>query len=372
MDLSDENFEAAPTAGPVEPIVPSPDGSALLDDLISLFRRYVILDEDALVALGLWVAHTHAFEAAEVTPYIVLTSAEKRSGKSRLLELLERLVSRPLMTGRVTAALLPRLIDAEQPTLLLDEADTIFRGESAETLRGIINTGFVKGGKSSINVPDGKSGWVVRHFNTYCPKVIAGIGSVPDTVMDRSIVIEMRRKGAARRSCASAGASCRKSAPPSGKPRRHGLPRTSTCSRPHDRTYRRSSTIEHKTSGKHCWRSPTRSETSGPSVHVERRLCSPPSVETTSSRRWEELFDATVSSSRFGTERRYTSRKTVRRRRIRPQAASFAKAEVVVPPPLRLLAAWLRRRAPRVVQALADPISTCCDNDPPPANRVAG
>jgi hypothetical protein len=35
-------------------------------------------------AAALWVAHTHAFEAAEQTSYLAISSAEKRSGKTRL------------------------------------------------------------------------------------------------------------------------------------------------------------------------------------------------------------------------------------------------------------------------------------------------
>lgn len=34
-----------------------------------------------------------------------------------------------------------------------------------------------------------------KDFETFCPKAIAGIGQLPDTVADRSIPIRLKRKG---------------------------------------------------------------------------------------------------------------------------------------------------------------------------------
>ena len=73
--------------------------------------------------VALWVAHTHAIDAAECTPYLHATSATKRAGKTRLLEAVEPLVARPWFTGRTSAAALVRKIDDTSPTLLFDEAD---------------------------------------------------------------------------------------------------------------------------------------------------------------------------------------------------------------------------------------------------------
>jgi hypothetical protein len=145
-------------------------------------------------ALALWSVHTHGIAAAEHTPYIHITSAEMRCGKTRLLECLELLVARPWLTGRVTAAVLARKVDAEQPTLLLDELDAQFNAdkENSETLRGILNTGHRLGGKTSVCVGQGAN-ISYRDFSTYCAKCIAGIGDIPETLSDRSIRIELKR-----------------------------------------------------------------------------------------------------------------------------------------------------------------------------------
>ena len=129
------------------------------------------------------------------TPYLAITSAVKQSGKTRLLEVLELLVDKPWLTGRVTAACLVRKVDHVRPTLLLDESDAAFSGakEYAEALRGILNTGFYSGGVASCCVGQGAN-ITYKDFKTYCAKAIAGIGQLPDTVADRSIPIRLERK----------------------------------------------------------------------------------------------------------------------------------------------------------------------------------
>ena len=167
----------------------------LLDRLEFELRRFVVITSDQAAALALWVVHTHAFEAADCTPYLSISSAEKQSGKTRLLEVLELLVARPWLTGRATAAVLARKVDAEKPTLLLDESDAAFKGpeEYSETLRGILNTGYRSGGRVSVCVGRGTN-FTYHDLSTFCAKAIAGIGSLPDTIADRSIPIRLKRR----------------------------------------------------------------------------------------------------------------------------------------------------------------------------------
>ena len=171
------------------------DLAALLCDIAAFLRRYVVLTEHQQRALTLWIAHTYAIDAADCTPYIILRSAEKRSGKTLLLEVLSLLVPRAWLTGRVTPAVLVRKISGINPTLLLDETDATFNGnkEFSETLRGVLNSGYRRGGVYSICVPE-KGEWIYKDFLVFGPKALAGIGNLPDTVQDRGIPIEMRRK----------------------------------------------------------------------------------------------------------------------------------------------------------------------------------
>jgi hypothetical protein len=92
-------------------------------------------------------------------------------------------------------AVLARKIQAECPTLLLDESDAAFRGpqDYSEGLRSILNMGYRHGGCTSLCV--GKGAQIrYKDFSTFCAKAIAGIGQLPDTVADRSIPIRLKRR----------------------------------------------------------------------------------------------------------------------------------------------------------------------------------
>jgi hypothetical protein len=171
------------------------NGAALLEGLAAFVQRYVVLSDEQADIIALWVVHTHALDAADCTPYLSITSAEPRSGKTRLLEGTAPLVARPWLTGRVTPAVLVRKVAAETPTLLLDESDAAFKGdrEYAETLRGVLNAGFRRGGVTSLCVGQGAN-LSYQDFPVFGAKAIAGIGKLPDTVADRSIPIKLRRR----------------------------------------------------------------------------------------------------------------------------------------------------------------------------------
>lgn len=156
-------------------------------DLERFLRRYVVLDDHQALVLALWVAHTWAFEAATMTPYLAVTSPTKQAGKSRLFEVLALLVREPKFTSAISPSALFHLIAQRRPTLLLDEVDA--RGIS-ERLRGVLNSGYWTGGKVTQMY-----GQIPVDYPTFCPKAFAGIGNpLPDTVMDRSIPIRLKRR----------------------------------------------------------------------------------------------------------------------------------------------------------------------------------
>ena len=106
-----------------------------------------------------------------------------------LLDVLEKLVPRGIRTENVTTAVLVRLVDAQKPTLLVDEADTFLKGN--EEPRGALNAGHRRGGQHLRCEGDGND---LRAFKTFAPVAIAGIGRLHGTLADRSIQISMRRR----------------------------------------------------------------------------------------------------------------------------------------------------------------------------------
>jgi hypothetical protein len=180
-----------------ELVLPSPepwhepvDGAKLLTGLAEIFRRYVVLEDGAAEALALWTVHAHALDAFAFSPRLAITSAEKRCGKTTLLDVLGCLVPRPLPTANATAPAIFRSIELLGPTLLIDEADTFLR--SNDDLRGVLNSGHRRATASVIRLVGDN-----HHpcqFHTWAATAIAMIGGLPDTLADRSIEIRLRRR----------------------------------------------------------------------------------------------------------------------------------------------------------------------------------
>lgn len=165
----------------------------LLTGVQAFIEQYVALPEPEMGAvLALWTLHTWALPACDATPYLLILSSEPGAGKSRLLEVLSYVVRKPWSTAATTSTALFRRMSTDQPTLLLDELDTVFRGgRTNESLRAVLNAGNRRG--STVTRCDGK--WGTREYATFGAKAMAGIdtGFLPDTVVDRSIVIAMSR-----------------------------------------------------------------------------------------------------------------------------------------------------------------------------------
>jgi hypothetical protein len=160
--------------------------------------RYVAFpSEHEPVAVALWVAHAHLVDRFEASPLLAITSAEMRSGKTRLLDCLEVLVPTPFRVVIPSEAVVYTVLSQRpRPTLLLDEADAIFGPKTAERyegLRAILNSGN-RIGTPVLRVKLEGRRREVEAFDVFGPKAIAGIGDLPATVADRSVPIRMKRR----------------------------------------------------------------------------------------------------------------------------------------------------------------------------------
>jgi hypothetical protein len=165
------------------------DGAALLDSIAEAIGRYVVLPEYSRDTAALWILHSYAPDCFLVSPRLAICSPVKRCGKTTLLDVLACLVLRPLATTNVTSSAVFRVIEAYRPTLLVDEADTFLRDN--DELRGIINSGHRRGGSVLRAVGDD---YEPRAFATYSSCAIALIGKLPDTLHDRSVIIDLKRR----------------------------------------------------------------------------------------------------------------------------------------------------------------------------------
>jgi putative DNA primase/helicase len=165
------------------------NGPSLMARLVAQLAKHIVMTADDFSALALWVFFTHTVDVARVAPILAIRSPIKRCGKTSAMTLLNGLVAKPYPLSNTTTAVLYRLVDEAHPTLLLDEADT-YLGDSAKAMVGILNSGHTRTNAHVARMEQGK----VRRFSTFCPKAIAGIGNMPSTILDRSIVIRLRRK----------------------------------------------------------------------------------------------------------------------------------------------------------------------------------
>jgi len=172
------------------------EGAAILDRLHAALTKYVILPSpEAIDAAVLWIAATHAQPAWTYAARLVIKAPEKRCGKSRFLDVVDGTCYRPLMTVNASTPAIYRSIGTDDPpTILIDEADTIFGGKQAEAnedLRGLLNAGHQRG-RNTIRYNQQKQ--QVEEIPTFAMAALAGIGSMPDTIEDRAVVIKMRRR----------------------------------------------------------------------------------------------------------------------------------------------------------------------------------
>lgn len=175
--------DVEPWGSPIEP-------AKLLNDISETILKFIVCNKETAEAAALWVSMTWLIDAVQVAPLAVVTAPEKRCGKTNLLTILGKLSYRPLMASSISAAALYRCIEAWQPTLLLDETDAFLKEN--EELRGVINSGHTRDNAYVIRtVGDDHT---PKRFSTWGAKALSGIGHLSDTLMDRAIILELRRK----------------------------------------------------------------------------------------------------------------------------------------------------------------------------------
>jgi putative DNA primase/helicase len=181
----------------IEPWEEPVDGAELLTATAEAIGAYVVMDAHQRDATALWGVFSHAHDFRDYAPILIVVSPMRRCGKSRLQETLARIVSKPQPMVDVTAGLLPRLIENHHPTMLIDEYDALANGDRdmAESLRGLLNSSFNRHGAVVLKLVQVSGGnWEERQFSIWTPSCIAGIGKIPDTVEDRSLIIRLIRK----------------------------------------------------------------------------------------------------------------------------------------------------------------------------------
>ena len=64
-----------------EPCADSVDGAELLNEIVAVFKKYLVLPKGAVEAMALWVMHTYCLAAAWISPLLIISSPTKQCGK---------------------------------------------------------------------------------------------------------------------------------------------------------------------------------------------------------------------------------------------------------------------------------------------------
>ena len=193
--------EQAEEAGPpplfghwvVEPWPEAVDTSELILAIVGRIKRHIILSDDEALTVVLWILLAWVHDLAVVhSPILLVTSAEAASGKTQLINVIRFLVPRALPATGASEAALFRSVEKYEPTIIVDEADTLLVDN--EPVRTVINNGWTRSDGVLRCIGDDHEPHV---FSTFCPKILGMKGKrLPDTTLSRSIIIDMKRKKA--------------------------------------------------------------------------------------------------------------------------------------------------------------------------------
>lgn len=194
--LRGEEREKAPWETDPKPWPNDVDLLETVREIENVIRRVMVCEERYVTAAAYYIAATWFVDYVQYAPYAVITAPAKRCGKSVMLDLMGKLVKRPYaMAGKPSEASIFRTLDANRPTLLLDEVDTYL--SKADELQGILNGGISKDAAFVSRCEKDLSGNIVtRNFRTFGFKIMSGIGAdrCGSALVDRAIVLRLSRK----------------------------------------------------------------------------------------------------------------------------------------------------------------------------------
>lgn len=164
--------------------------SEVLTSLSERIRKHMVMSTELADLVAIWVGYTYVCDRFEVAPYLAISSATKRCGKTTLFAMIQLVVNKPMLASNTTTAVIFRMIEKWKPTFLLDEAETFIHGKNE--MRGILNSGHTKSG--AIVMRTVGEDFEPKGFSTWGPKGFALIGRLPSTLEDRSVIVRLRRK----------------------------------------------------------------------------------------------------------------------------------------------------------------------------------
>jgi hypothetical protein len=172
------------------------NGKSLLNRLIEYFQRFLVIrDPRIFLLLAIWAMGTYTYQIFRVFPYLSLRSPTKECGKSRTEDLLSLVC---FNAGKrdvsPSEAYLFRGPPKNGGTILLDEVEGLRNNKDLfSALQSVLNSGFESGGVVTRMERRGDR-FVDIEYPTYCPRVLAGINKLYETLEGRAITLFLELK----------------------------------------------------------------------------------------------------------------------------------------------------------------------------------
>jgi len=189
-----ESNQEDPPFTDIEPYSEPIDPAQLLDDITDTILRFIVMDKYQAQLAALWVCACWFLDVIYTAAIALINAPERACGKTQLLTVLRRLAPRSAQASGISQSVLFRMIEAYQPTLFIDEIETVLKDN--DELRGLINAGHTRDSayvwRSVANGDD----FVPTRFKVWGMKAICGINAIKlaETITSRSIIFELRRK----------------------------------------------------------------------------------------------------------------------------------------------------------------------------------
>lgn len=168
----------------------SPKG--LYNEIKGVLKQYVELQKEEHYGLvAAWIISTYFHRLFNAMPFLFFYG-KKQSGKSRGLDINERLAFNGIKVKGVSVASLADSIDGIRATFLNDQAESLSNPKNEEIL-GIIADSYTSGGGKRRIVHISNKTRRVMEFETYSPKAFASIKDIDSDLKDRCILIPMLR-----------------------------------------------------------------------------------------------------------------------------------------------------------------------------------
>ena len=153
-----------------------------------IYDHLFLPSEELYDVLTAWVFTTWIVELWPVIPYVFFYGPVA-SGKTRGLEVLQRLCYRGILAGNISTAALFRSCEEWRPTLLLDETE-IYNQDTRIEVVGLLNSGYRRG-QYAIRAKQTNHGIELDVFDVFGFKALAGTKGLARTLESRSVMIRM-------------------------------------------------------------------------------------------------------------------------------------------------------------------------------------